>query len=485
MTTRDQALAAAAETPFDILVVGGGATGLGAAVDAAARGYRTLLLEANDFANATSSRSTKLVHGGVRYLRQGDVPLVLDALRERGRLLRNAPHVCHELEFVIPAYRWWEKPYYFTGLKLYDALARDLGLTPARLLDKDETLARLPNANPDGLRGGVAYADGQFDDARLAVGLALTAADHGATVLNHVRVTKLLKNSAGRIAGLAAEDRESGNTFECRAKVVINATGIFTDRLRRLDDPAAEPMLSVSRGSHLVLPERFIGGRSAIMVPSTPDGRILFAVPWHGRVLLGTTDVAADAPELDPRPTDAEIGYILETAAPYLRAVPGRGDILSVFAGLRPLVSPPGSGGRTSAISRDHTIVTAGSGLVTIAGGKWTTYRHMAEDVVDQAVVVGGLPPRECPTASLPIRAVAAPTDLSDAQIVHAVRHEYARTVEDVLTRRSRALILDARASMERAPQVARIMAQELARDPAWERAQVEGFRVLARRYVA
>ncbi|CAN5193752.1 glycerol-3-phosphate dehydrogenase/oxidase [soil metagenome] len=485
MPTRAPALAEAARRTFDILVIGGGATGLGTALDAAARGHRTVLLESNDFASATSSRSTKLIHGGVRYLRQGNLSLVLGALRERGRLLRNAPHLAHEREFVIPAYRWWEKPYYLTGLKLYDALARDLGLARSRLLERAEKLIRLPNDKPQRLRGGVAYSDGQFDDARLAVDLALAAIARGATVLNHVRVTGILRSPDGRATGVTAQDAETGDSLDCRAKVVINATGIFADRLRRLDDPDAEPMLSFSRGAHLVLPARFLGGESALMVPSTPDGRILFGVPWHGRVLLGTTDVPAPDPVPDPRPTPDEIAYLLETAAPYLADAPTPDDILTVFAGLRALVSPPGGTRKTSAISRDHTMVTARSGLVTIAGGKWTTYRQMAEDVVSHAERIGGLPHRPCPTADLqipgPAPSAGPPTD---AQVIHATRHELARTVDDILARRSRALILDARASMAAAPRVAALMAAELDRSQSWQAAQVESYQALAHRYL-
>ncbi len=398
----------AAREPWDLLVVGGGATGLGAAVDAAARGYRTLLAEAGDFAGGTSSRSTKLVHGGVRYLRQGDVGLVLEALRERGRLLANAPHLVRELAFVIPTHTAWEGPFYGLGLKLYDLLAGRLGLGPSHRLSRQETLAHLPTVEPEGLTGGVLYHDAQFDDARLALTLARTLADLGGVPLNYLRAVSLLK-SDGLVAGAVLRDEESGRERAVRARAVVNATGVWADEVRRLDDPAAAPLLALSQGIHLVLERRFLPGRSAVLVPHTDDGRVLFAVPWHGRVVVGTTDTPLEAtgyrgltPPREPRALPEEIDFLLAHASRYLAPRPRRGDVLAVFAGLRPLVREGDSGGRgTADLSRDHAVAVSPSGLVTVTGGKWTTYRKMGEDAVDRAALVGGLAERPSRTADL------------------------------------------------------------------------------------
>lgn len=506
----------AREPDHELVVVGGGATGLGVAIDAASRGYRTLLLERGDFAHGTSSRSTKLVHGGVRYLQQGDLGLVIEALRERGLLRRNAPHLVHDLRFVVPNYDWWEAPFYGIGLKAYDLLAGKLGLGRSRLLSREETIERLPTIETEGLRGGVLYHDAQFDDARLAVDLAMTAAEQGATVLNYVEVTAVTHRD-GIVRGVHAVDRETGTTFEIGARAVINATGVFTDEVRRMDDPAARPMIRASQGVHLVLARDFLPGDSAIMVPHTDDGRVLFAIPWLDRIVVGTTDTPVESIEPEPRPFPEEIDFLLEHCARYLTRDPERADILSVFAGLRPLVGPADEES-TAAISRDHTVRIAPSGLVTIAGGKWTTYRKMAQDTVDQAAVVAGLDVRPCVTAELNIhghhshpesfgrlapygsdaRAVQRLTEeLADgdvpvhpgvactpAEVLWSVREEMARTVEDVLSRRTRALLLDARAAAAAAPAVAALMAPELGRDGDWERQQVEAFQALARGYL-
>jgi glycerol-3-phosphate dehydrogenase len=365
----------AARGPWDLLVLGGGATGLGTAVEAAARGFRTLLAEAGDFAGGTSSRSTKLVHGGVRYLRQGDVGLVLEALRERGRLLANAPHLVRELAFVVPTYAAWERPFYGIGLKLYDLLAGRLGLGPSRRLSRDETLARLPTLDPEGLLGGVLYHDAQFDDARLALALALTLADLGGVPLNHLRAVALLK-SEGLVSGAVLRDEESGAERAVHARAVVNATGVWADEVRRLDDPGSAPLLAPSQGIHLVLERRFLPGGSAVLVPHTDDGRVLFAVPWHGRVVVGTTDTALDPqapPPRDPRALPEEIDFLLAHARRYLAPHPQRGDVLSVFAGLRPLVREQSGGKGTADLSRDHAVVVSPAGLVTVTGGKWTT----------------------------------------------------------------------------------------------------------------
>lgn len=504
---------------WDVVVVGGGATGLGVAVDAATRGLQTLLLEANDFAKGTSSRSTKLVHGGVRYLEQGDIPLVLEALRERGLLHRNAPHLVRHLSFIVPRYQWWEGPFFGIGLKVYDALAGKLNLAPSRILSREETLARIPNIEPEKLLGGVEYFDGQFDDSRLAITLAQTAAAHGASLLNYCRVSGLLKSN-GMISGVQFRDEETQQEYTIQAKVVINATGIFTDSIRVMDDASLPKVVQPSQGVHLVFDRAFLQGDSAIMVPHTDDGRVLFVIPWHGKVLVGTTDTAMDTPELEPRALREEVGFILRNAARYLARDPKEEDILSIFAGQRPLVRPPGKDGApTKAISRNHEVLVSNSGLVTIVGGKWTTYRKMAEDTLNHAMLIGGLEERPCLTEQLQLRGWRSPiasalpdylsvygTDAAHVEelvkeersfgellhprlpytracVVWAARQEMARTVEDVLSRRTRALLLDAQAAMEAAPLVASLLAAELRRDVAWEKVEVERFAGLARGY--
>lgn len=504
------------EGRHDLLVVGGGATGLGVAVDAAARGYSVALIERGDFAQGTSSRSTKLVHGGVRYLRQGNVGLVLEALRERSILHRNAPHLVHDLRFVVPNYDWWEAPFYGIGLKVYDALAGKHGFGRSRILSREETVERLPTIETEGLRGGVLYFDGQFDDARLAVNLAQTAAGLGATVVNHVEAMAPLMEG-GLIRGVTFRDRETGAEGSIRADAVINATGAFSDRLRQQEEPGAAPIIRASQGVHIVLPRDFLPGDSAIMVPHTDDGRVLFAIPWHDRIVVGTTDTPVDSIDEEPRPRADELAFLLRHCARYLTRDPSPRDVLSAFAGLRPLVQDPDAES-TAQISRDHTIEVSRGGLVTVAGGKWTTYRKMAADAVEQAAVVAGLPDRPCGTRELPIHGaggaegrsdrladygvdavrvealarespelaapISAASDLPLACVVWAVREEMARTVEDVLSRRTRTLILDARASMEAAPRVAELMARELDRPSSWVAEQVRRYRRLAAGYL-
>lgn len=518
---RPEHLRKLASTPrWDVIIAGGGASGLGVAVDAATRGYRTLLLEAGDFAKGTSSRSTKLVHGGVRYLEQGDIPLVLEALRERGLLHRNAPHLVHHLSFLIPRYRWWEGPFFGIGLKVYDALAGRLNLSPSHLVPREETIRRIPNIEQEHLLGGVEYFDGQFDDARLAVTLARTAAHHGASLLNYCRVTGLTRRD-GFVHGVEFTDLETGEHHSAEGAVIINATGIFTDEVRTMDDPAAVPAVQPSQGVHIVLDRSFLQGDSAIMVPHTDDGRVLFVIPWHGKVLVGTTDTPMERPEIEPRALAEEIAFILRNAARYLAHDPRPEDILSVFAGQRPLVRKPGKdGSATKAISRNHEVIVSDSGLVTIVGGKWTTYRKMAEDTVDHAAMVAGLPGKPCVTGALQLHGWRSPhaEELQDwlsvygsdeegireliacdpslgapihprlpyamAAVVWAARHEMARTLEDVLSRRTRALLLDAKAAIEAAPAVAAVLAAELGRDGAWAAGQAEAFAALAEGYV-
>jgi glycerol-3-phosphate dehydrogenase len=502
--------------PFDVLIVGGGATGLGAAVDAAARGHKVCLVEQHDFAKGTSSRSTKLVHGGVRYLRQGNISLVLEALRERGRLAHNASHLVRELAFVIPSYKWWEGPFYGVGLKVYDHLAGKLGLEPSRMLSREETLRLLPTVEPGNLTGGVIYHDGQFDDARLAINLAQTACDLGAAVVNYCRCVGLVKET-GLVAGILARDAESGEELTIRARSVINATGVFVDEIRRFDDRRSQRLVVASQGIHIVLPKEFLPGETALMVPKTADGRVLFAVPWHDRVVVGTTDTPVSKLSLEPRALDEERDFVMSHARRFLVKGPSDGDVLSVFAGLRPLVRTGGAAS-TAALSRDHTILVASSGLITITGGKWTTYRKMAEDVVDQAETVAGLDATRSRTEDMRVHGwtryrvpeanlqpygsdaagvaglmrsapalvpkLHASLPYQRGEVVWHVRHEMARSVEDVLSRRTRALVLDARASIEAAPLVARLMAAELGRTKEWEAGQVAEYTALARRYV-
>ncbi len=502
---------------WDMVVVGGGATGVGIAVDAASRGYDVALIEQHDFGKGTSSRSTKLVHGGVRYLEQGNISLVMEALKERGLLRQNAPHLVGNLAFVVPNYDWWEAPFYGLGLKVYNVLAGKYGFGTSEILSKEETLQRLPTIKTEGLRGGVVYYDGQFDDARLLVNLVQTAIEQGATVANYVEAIAVTKGGDGFVNGVIARDVESGLEFPLRGKVVINATGPFSDRVRHMAEPDAAPLIAPSQGIHLVFPQAFLSGTSAIMVPHTSDGRVMFAIPWHGHTVVGTTDTPIDSPSLEPRALDEEVAFILETSAQNLDKAPTRADVLSVFVGIRPLVKS-GDSRLTAALSRDHTIHIDASGLLTTTGGKWTTYRHMAEDTVNQAADLARLPERPCLTRNLNIhgfhhavekfgalsvygsdassvQALAAidPTlaprldealPYTGAEVAWGARMEMARSVEDVLARRTRALFLNAKAAIRMAPRVATILAKELGRDDAWQAAQIDEFTRTAMQYV-
>jgi glycerol-3-phosphate dehydrogenase len=498
------ALEKAAGGEWDMVVIGGGATGLGVAVDAASRGFSILLLEQYDFAKGTSSRSTKLVHGGVRYLQQGNIKLVTEALHERGILRKNAPHLVNNQSFIVPNYKWWEGPYYGIGLKVYDWMAGSLGLGPSRLLSREETLELAPTLDAEGLRGGVLYHDGQFDDARLAISLAQTAAAQGAVLLNYCKVEGLLKEDQ-KILGVRATDELSGKSYTIRARAVVNATGVFTDSILQMDEPGSERVIAPSQGVHIVLDADFLPGEAAILVPHTDDGRVLFAVPWHGKIIIGTTDTLVEKVSAEPLALPEEIDFILEQIGRYLTKAPRREDIRSVFAGLRPLVKS--SSKKTAELSRDHLITVAASGLITIAGGKWTTYRRMAEDTVNTAIARAELPDRPCVTGELAIHGsdgsdATAIRDLVEkdaglgetlhprlfyirAEIVRAARQELCMTVEDALSRRTRALLLDAQAAIESAPLVAELLARELGRDEAWQRGQVEEFGKLAANYLA
>lgn len=496
---------------WDMVVIGGGATGVGVAIDAASRGYKILLLEQADFGKGTSSRSTKLVHGGVRYLEQGNISLVMEALKERGLLLQNAPHLVHDLGFVVPNYEWWEAPFYGLGLKLYNLLAGKYGFGTSRILSRQETLDRLPSLKPEGLRGGVVYYDGQFDDARLLIHMVTTAWEQGATLLNYAAVTGVSADSQGFVNGVTVRDGDSDLHVE--ARVVVNATGAFADNVRRLAGGDVQPMIAPSQGIHLVFDRSFLNGDDAIMVPHTSDGRVMFAIPWHGHTLVGTTDTPSPAASLEPVALEKEIEFILTTASLYLAKTPTRADVLSMFAGIRPLVRARSSG-NTAALSRDHTIHIDQSGMLTVCGGKWTTYRRMAEDCVNQAATLAQLPDRPCVTHQLRIHgaltasgaqvggdsvygsdapgvaALNRPARLhpdlpyTEAEVIWAVREEMAQTLDDVLSRRTRALVLNCRAAVAMAPRVGALMAAEMGRDQQWIDQEVAAFVQLARAYL-
>ncbi|MDD2580905.1 MAG: glycerol-3-phosphate dehydrogenase/oxidase [Desulfuromonadaceae bacterium] len=502
--------------PWDIIVIGGGATGLGAAVDAVSRGYRTLLLEQGDFACGTSSRSTKLIHGGVRYLQQGNLTLVREALRERHILLDNAPHLVHDLPFVIPLYGWWDRPFYGIGMGLYDLLAGAHGLAHSRHLSRKETINLIPTVRRENLRGGIVYHDGQFNDARMAICLALTIADLGGTPLNYMKVSGLAARSAGMTV-VTATEIESGREYELSARAVINATGVSTDQVRRMDEPSCAPLITPSQGTHIVLDRSFLPGNCAVMIPHTDDGRVFFAIPWFDHVIIGTTDTHLGTITPEPVPLPYEIDFLLAHAGRCLERRPTRTDVLSAFAGLRPLVGGK-AGHKTAELSREYLLSVSASGLVTITGGKWTTYRSMAVAAVDAAARLGGLDSRPSATGSLRLHGwepLSSPAGFPDGygsdrgaleqltgeqpawkellhprlpytagEIVWAARFEWARSVEDVLARRTRALFLDARASREIAPLVASLMAFELGFDRAWQSRQLERFAAVAAQYL-
>jgi glycerol-3-phosphate dehydrogenase len=520
MTRADALRTAANEPSFDVVVIGGGATGLGSAVDAASRGYRTLLVEQIDFAKGTSSRATKLAHGGVRYLEQGNIKLVLEALKERGRMLHNAPHLVRRQSFVIPAYKAWDVPFYGIGLKTYDALSFGSSFGRSRMLGQDAVKAALPTIVTKYLSGGVEYFDGQFDDARYALALALTLESLGGIALNYTRMVKLLK-TGNRISGLTLRDEETAAEFDVQARVVINATGVFTDEVRVLDDPTTPPMLTVSQGTHFVLPKSFIPNSHALMIPKTTDGRVLFAIPWHGHTVVGTTDDCVPRASLEPHAMDKEKDFLSENIERYFGHKLQPEEVLSVWSGLRPLVRKQGANS-TAALSREHTVLVSPSGLVSITGGKWTTYRRMGEDAVDIASKSAGLAKAASRTADLHLHGWSeAAASLEDsehelavygsdqtsidalaasspalaeqlhprlpyrfAEVAWAVRNEKARTVEDVLARRTRALFLDSRAALEASPRVAQFLAAELNQNESWQQQQVATFNTVASGYI-
>jgi glycerol-3-phosphate dehydrogenase len=500
--------------PWDIVIIGGGATGVGVAVDAAARGYRVALFEQCDFGKGTSSRSTKLVHGGLRYLKQGRIRLVRDALLERGRMRQNAPHLVYPLPTIVPLHSRWEAIYYGIGLKVYERLSGSLSLGRSKSLTLDEMRQAIPTLETRGLYGGASYLDGAFDDTRLLVNLMQTAIEHGAVCVNYTPVRELVKQD-GKVRGIIAEDLETGREIRIAARAVVNATGPFSDHILKLDNPHASPVIAASQGIHLVFDREFLPSTSALIVPKTRDGRVIFAVPWHNHAVIGTTDTPRDDVPLEPRTLPGEVDFILETISPYLLRKPQRADIRSIFAGIRPLVRS-GDASNTSKLGRDHEVRISQTGLISVLGGKWTTYRKMAEDCVDHAASLAELKPAECTTKTMHIHghpgktcydrfgeygsdAIAleqllattpgAADPLADrlpyvaGQAIYAARQEMARTVEDVLARRTRALFLDAEAALAAAPRIATLLAAELHRDAKWQSDQLEQFRSVAAAY--
>lgn len=503
---------------WDAIVIGGGSTGLGIALDSATRGYKTLLLEQLDYAKGTSSRSTKLVHGGVRYLAQANISLVREALKERGLLEQNAPHLVKNQTFLIPNYTWWEGPYYTLGLKAYDFLAGKLSLGKSKHVNKNETIRKLPTIKKKNLRGSVSYQDGQFDDSRLAVNIAQTAIEKGGCLLNYFKVKNLTKDANDKVSGVIVVDRETNREYTFKGKTVINATGVFADDILQMDKPGAKKRIQPSQGVHLVFDKEFLPSEDAIMIPKTDDGRVLFAVPWHDKVIVGTTDEMVEKHTTEPNATEKEIDFILETFNRFIEKEATRKDIKSIYAGLRPLAAPEDESGKTKEISRGHKILVSDTGLISITGGKWTTYRKMAEDTLAKVISLGNLPRKECVTENLSIHSAMETKERDNhhyvygsdqthlqqlineeaslgekihpdlkylnVEVLWAARHEMARTIEDVLARRVRVLFLDAKKSIEMAPKVAEIMAKELGKDKKWIDQQVDEYKALAKGYI-
>lgn len=504
------------KSEWDVIIIGGGATGLGTALDSSSRGLKTLLIEQSDFAKGTSSRSTKLVHGGVRYLAQGDVALVKHALKERGLMQKNATHLVHKEEFIIPCYSWFSVAKYLIGLKLYDWLAGRFSFGTSKYFSKNETLRVMPGVKEQGLKGAIRYFDGRFDDARLAINIAQTAKEQGATLINYMKVTNLIKDGE-QVKGVVTTDAITNETFNLYGKVVINATGVFVDEILQMNNSKARKTVRPSQGVHIVLKKEFLNSDSALMIPQTSDGRVLFAVQWHNHLLVGTTDTPLNEHSLEPRALKEETDFILNTAASYFKTKPTESDILSVFSGLRPLAAPTDSNSNsTKEISRDHKLMVSAKGLITITGGKWTTYRRMAEETIDLAIKEAALPFSPCQTEHLPIHGCKNAIDdnylniygsdrdhieslikqnpelaqklhpdfpYTWAEVVWSVRNEMAETVEDILSRRLRILIIDAKAAIEMSKTVAAIMAREIGADKQWEDEQVKSFVKLAEGY--
>ena len=501
---------------WDVIIIGGGASGLGTAVDSASRGFKTILVEAIDFAKGTSSRSTKLVHGGVRYLEQGNLSLVIESLKERGLMAKNAQHLVKNQSFIIPNYNWWGGYFYTFGLKLYDLLAGRLSLGKSEFISKKKTIELLPTIEQNGLRNGVIYHDGQFDDSRMAINLAQTAIENGACVLNYAKVIHLLKDKNHQVIGVIIEDQETGEKHEIKGTAIINATGVFTNSIMKMNDKVYKKYIVPSQGIHLVFDKSFLPSTNAMMIPKTSDGRVLFAVPWHDKIVVGTTDTLIKSHSLEPIALEKEIKFVLETAQRFLSKKPTRTDVLSVFAGLRPLAAPEGEGQSTKEVSRSHKIIVSETGLITITGGKWTTYRKIAEDIMDKAISVHNLPKSDCKTEHISIHGNQKTTALDRenhlyiygtdipkilqlqekepelkeklhpnyeykmAEVAWAVRYEMARTIEDVLARRVRLLFLDARAAIDSCEKVGDLLAKELNHDETWKQNQIAVFKTLA-----
>jgi glycerol-3-phosphate dehydrogenase len=505
------------QTPeWDVIVIGGGASGLGTAVDSASRGYKTILVEAVDFAKGTSSRSTKLVHGGVRYLEQGDISLVREALKERGLMAKNAAHLVKNQSFVIPSYNWWGGYFYTIGLTIYDILSGKLSLGKSKYISKKKIIELLPTIKQKGLVNGVLYQDGQFDDSRLAINLAQTAVEKGACVLNYTKVVNLLKDNDDQVTGVQVKNQETGELFDLKGKAVINATGVFTNSIMKLNDTVYKKYIVPSQGIHLVFDKSFLPTDHALMIPKTSDGRVLFAVPWHNKIVVGTTDTVIKSHSIEPIALEKEIDFVLETAQRFLAKKPTRADVLTVYAGLRPLAAPDEEGKSTKEVSRSHKIIVSETGLITITGGKWTTYRKIAEDLIDKAITVRHLSKIECKTEDVSIHGNIKTSDADRknhlyiygtdipkilelqkqepelnqrlhpdydytmAEVAWAIRYEMARTIDDVLSRRVRLLFLDARAAIAASEKVAQLLAKELGRDEAWAENQISEFKALA-----
>ena len=501
---------------WDVIIIGGGASGLGTALDAASRGYKTIMVEAVDFAKGTSSRSTKLVHGGVRYLEQGDISLVKEALKERGLMAQNAGHVVKNQTFVIPNYNWWGGYFYTIGLTVYDLLAGRLSLGRSKYISKKKTIELLPTVEQKGLVSGVIYHDGQFDDSRLAINLAQTAVEKGACVLNYTKVINLLKDDKNQVTGVLVEDKETGEKKEIKGKVTINATGVFTNSIMKMNDKVYKKYIVPSQGIHLVFDKSFLPSDYALMVPKTSDGRVLFAVPWHDKIIVGTTDTLIKSHSLEPIALESEIEFVLETAQRFLAKKPTRADVFAVFAGVSPLAAPEKEGQSTKEVSRSHKIFVSETGLITITGGKWTTYRKIAEDIIDKAISEKKLPKKECKTEHLSIRGnqktstldrenhlyvygsdiknimalqnnalelkekIHPDYDFTMAEVAWAIRYEMAITLDDILARRVRLLFLDSRAAISSCEKVARFMAKELGKDELWITNQISEFKTIA-----
>lgn len=487
---------------WDVLILGGGANGLGCALDASLRGYRTLLLEKNDFAAGTSSRSSKMIHGGVRYLKRGDIPMVRSALRERDILLRNTGGLVKEQRFIIPLYSVIDLGLYMAGMRVYDLLAQGQQMKRSQFLSAAAVRQCLPGLCSIGLKGGIAYSDGHFDDARLALSIAQGAARQGATLMNYASAVGLLKASrAGKVEGVMVHDEHTHQEYEIRSRLIINATGVFVDSILAMDNPHLRKLHRISQGSHIVLPAEFLPGDYAMLIPKTSDGRVLFCLPWYGRLLIGTTDMEMTRATEEPHPQERELNFLLNTCSRYLARKPDFTAILSMFSGQRPLPDRYGSK-PTKQLSREHRIDISSSGLVSILGGKWTTYRAVAQEALDKGLASIG---DECRSHSTDmVKLGELGTQMSEieeedpknrelisphfpykiAQIIAAVRYEMAATLTDVMARRTRMLLLDVRKARQCAPQVAHIMAKELGEKEPWIQRQQKDFYQLTRQYL-